>query len=107
MRFSIPLLNCLRCNSEIPEIDRSHSRKYCKECAIITHKENQLNHMRKRNGITEKKCYTCGKLTYRKKTCSKECCLKAVRIDNLLRVIEKRKRLIATSRKRIKELRNA
>lgn len=107
MRFKTPLILCMRCHGEIPDIDRSYSRKYCKECSNISIKENKRNHMRKRLGVTEKPCRVCGMATFNKKTCSKVCARKGYLITKYEKRIAVRNRLNEKLLQKIEILRNA
>jgi len=106
MRFKIMIKTCLRCDREIPVIEQSYSRKYCKDCAKLSVKEAQRRHLIKTGKIHEKPCFTCGKLTFRRRTCSSECGKKAVSIDKLEASIKRRLILIEKQKTRILELRD-
>ena len=104
MRFKNVLLDCIRCKKVIPQIDRGPSRKYCKECSVISIKENRKNHMRVSKGIAEKPCWICTQLTFRHKFCSDECSVKYRSLMYAIKAKKKYTRLLAETVAKIEYL---
>lgn len=104
MRFRTPLILCMRCHGEIPDIDRGPSRKYCKECSVISIREKRKNHMRASKGIVEKPCCLCEKLTFRRKFCSDKCSLKYRSLMYAINTKKKYTRLLAETEAKIEYL---
>ena len=105
MGFKTYQTNCIRCKKDIPSVNRTQSRKYCKECAYIIEKERSRDSQRKRRGIIEKPCFVCGVLTFNYRTCSPECLKKATEIDRIEYAIRNKIIIIENQRKQIKKLR--
>jgi len=101
MRFREILTHCLECKKEIPYIDQTYSRKYCKECAKLSKKKAQREHLIRTGRITLKPCFVCGKMTYRHKTCSSECVRRARIKEKMLESIARKEVMIEKQKKRL------
>ena len=105
MKFREMLTHCIECNREIPHIDQSYSRKYCRECSKLSIKKAQREHLIRTGRITLKPCFVCGKMTYRHKTCSSECVRRARIIEKMIESIARKKAMIVKQEKELFELR--
>lgn len=105
MRFREILTHCIECKKDIPYIDQTYSRKYCRECAKLKIKLAQRQHLVRTGKIKEKPCFVCGKMTFRRRTCSPECVRRSRIIDKMIESIAKKKAMIEKQEKQLAILR--